>query len=48
MKMKTYEKSTNRKIDFAMHAEFDFLEIHERRSLFFFSFNDEKNYALTF
>jgi hypothetical protein len=46
--MKTYEKSTNRKIDSAVHAEFDSSEIHERRSQSFFSFNDEKDYALIF
>jgi hypothetical protein len=46
VKVKTYEKSTNRKIDFAMHAEFDSSKIHERRSQSFFSFHDEKNYAL--
>jgi hypothetical protein len=48
MKMKTYEKSTNRKIHFAMHAELNSSEIHERRSQIFFSFNDEKDYALIF
>jgi hypothetical protein len=46
--MKTYEKSTNRKIDSAMNAEFDSSEIHERRSRSLFFFNDEKDYVLTF
>jgi hypothetical protein len=36
VRMKTYEKSTKRKIDSAMHAEFDSSDIHERRSQSFF------------
>jgi hypothetical protein len=46
MKVKIYEKSINREVDFAMHEESVFFnEEREDRSHSFFSFNDAKDYV---